>query len=61
MKVGDLIREKGFPEDETGMIVEIGDLRTMKPYKVYCSHWKSVISFSKRYVQEDCEVVSESR
>ena len=27
MKVGDLVREKQFPEDACGIIVEVGDLR----------------------------------
>ena len=36
MKVGDLIREKAFPEDACAIIVEVGDLRSKEPYKVYC-------------------------
>ena len=61
MKVGDLIREKEFPGDSCGMIIHIGDLRTTKPYKVLCFCWKGVIAFEKKYIQEMCEVISESR
>jgi hypothetical protein len=61
MKVGDLVREKEFSEDSCGIIVHIGDLRTKKPYKIFCSYWQGVIAFEKKYVQEVCEVISESR
>jgi hypothetical protein len=59
MNVGDLIREKEFPEDSCGVIVHIGDLRTKKPYKVYCTYWSVPVAFSKKYIQEMCEVISE--
>ena len=61
MQVGDLIREKEFPEDEYGVIVYIGDLRTKKPYKVFCPYWQAVMAFEKKYVQEACEVINASR
>ena len=61
MKVGDLIREEEFPEDECGVIVYVGDLRTKKPYKVFCPYWQAVIAFEKKYVHEQCEVISASR
>ena len=61
MQVGDLIREKEFPEDGCAVIVHVGDLRTKKPYKVFCPYWQAVIAFEKKYVQEQCEVVSASR
>jgi len=61
MKVGDLIREKQYPTDQYGIIVEIGDLRTKEPYKVYCPGHGKVVAFKKKYIQEDCEVISESR
>lgn len=58
MQVGDLIREKEFPEDSCGVIVHIGDLRTKKPYKVYCSAWGAIEAFDKEYIQERCEIIS---
>lgn len=58
MQVGDLIREKEFPEDSCGIIVYIGDLRTEKPYKIWCPYWQSIMAFEKKYVQETCEVFS---
>ena len=61
MQVGDLIREKEFPEDSSGIIVHVGDLRTKKPYKVYCPHSQGVLPFTKKYIQEQCEVISASR
>ena len=74
MKVGDLIREKQYPTAQSttarasharraqyGIIVEIGDLRTKEPYKVYCPGHGKVVAFKKKYIQEDCEVINESR
>ncbi len=61
MKVGDLIREKAFPTGACGVIVEVGDLRTKEPYKVFCSVWGKVLAFGKKYIQEECEVVNASR
>ena len=58
MQVGDMIREKEFPEDSCGIIVHVGDLRTKKPYKVWCPYWGRVAAFEKKYVQEVCEVIS---
>ena len=66
MKVGDLIRERAYPED-IGLVVEI---RKAEPKKnlnrltgTYVilnqageTHW-----FASDYIEEDCEVVSESR
>ncbi len=61
MKVGDLIREKQFPEDACGIIVEVGDLRKKEPYKVFCPAFGKTLAFGKKYNQEQCEVLSESR
>jgi hypothetical protein len=61
VKVGDLVRDKQWPEDPPGLIVSVGDLRTREPYKVLCFWSTKPISFSKKYIQEECEVVSESR
>jgi hypothetical protein len=66
MKVGDLIIERAYPED-IGLVVEI---RKAEPKKnlnrltgTYVilnqageTHW-----FASDYIEEDCEVVSESR
>ncbi len=61
MQVGDLVREKEYPTDPPGLIVSIGDLRTKKPYKVLCFYSATPIAFSKEYIQEQCEVINESR
>ena len=61
MKVGDLIREREFPEDKCGLIVHVGDLRTKEPYKVLCFTKEGIISFGKKYIQEMCEVISANR
>ena len=61
MKVGDLIREKEYPTDPPGLIVSVGDLRTKEPYKVLCFYSATPIAFSKEYIQEQCEVINESR
>tara|TARA_R110000824_G_scaffold216002_2_gene402613 strand:- start:152 stop:361 length:210 start_codon:yes stop_codon:yes gene_type:complete len=58
MQIGDLIREKEFPEDSCGIIVHVGDLRTKKPYKIWCPYWSGIVAFEKKYVQEACEVFS---
>ena len=50
MKVGDLVREKQFPEDACGIIVEVGDLRKKKPYKVFCPAWGEALDFEKKYI-----------
>ena len=61
MKVGDLIREKGYPTDPPGLIVSVVDLRTKEPYKVLCFYSATPIAFSKEYIQEQCEVINETR
>ena len=61
MKVGDLIREKAFPNDARAIILEVGDLREKEPYKVYCFAWGEILAFEKKYIQEECEVISGSR
>jgi hypothetical protein len=59
VKVGDLIIDKRWPEDSPGLVVSISDLRTKEPYKVLCSYSTKPISFSKKYIQEECEIISE--
>tara|TARA_B100000131_G_scaffold298341_1_gene317822 strand:+ start:385 stop:570 length:186 start_codon:yes stop_codon:yes gene_type:complete len=61
MKVGDLIRDKRWPNDPCGIITEVRDLRTKKPYTVWCPAWGESVRFEKKYIQEECEVISESR
>ena len=61
MKVGDLIREFERPQDQCGVIVQVGDAQTNQPYKVFCTAWQKVIDFGPEYIHKECEVVSESR
>ena len=58
MKVGDLIRDRRFPEDGTAVIVEIGDRRKKKPYKLYCTDNGQVDWFAKDYVEIACIVIN---
>ena len=61
MKVGDLIKEIGLPE--VGLIVRINTHRVAPgrlTYAVLCPSGK-IEQFSDKYVEEKCEVVSESR
>ena len=58
MKVGDLISDKEFP-DEVGLIVDVKDRRTKEPYRVLCPTGET-IWFGKKYIESECEVVSES-
>ena len=60
MQIGDLIREKEFPKDSCGIVVHVGDLRTKQPYKVWCPYWEGLIAFDRKYIEKDCEVVSEA-
>ena len=55
MQVGDLIKEREFPE--VGLIVQIKDKRCKTPYGVLCPD-KKVEWFTKAYIEEKCEVVS---
>jgi len=60
MQVGDLIRDRDYPDDCPGIIVRIDDRRKSRPYIVLCSDGV-YRSFPKRYVETDCEIVSENR
>ena len=61
MKVGDLVREKGYPE--IGLIVDKNDKSDVITYKVadvvrgipYAT-W-----FPREYIENDCELISEGR
>ena len=55
MKVGDLVKDKEYPEP--GLILEVGDDDT---YRVLCPSGH-MSWFSKSYIENDCELVSESR
>ena len=61
MKVGDLIRDKRWDDAKShAVIVRIGDLRTKLPYHVLCFTGR-IVEFPKKYIQDECEVVSEGR
>jgi hypothetical protein len=59
MKVGDLIRDKRWPEDGYAVIISIGDKRTKNPYRVYCNDLGRIQDFPKDYVEQECEVINE--
>ena len=58
MQVGDLIKEKGYPE--VGLLLEIKDRRHCEPYGILCPSGK-VEWFTKTYLEEKCEIVSANR
>ena len=58
MKIGDLIKDKEFP-DELGLVVDVRDRRTKTPYLILCPNG-SADWFSKEYIEFQCEVASES-
>jgi len=58
VKIGDLIKESEFPE--VGLIVKIKDRRRRTPYGVLCPNQR-IQWFTKQYIEEKCEVISESR
>ena len=59
-KVGDLVQDRRWPSDPPGIIVEI-DYTDKEPYKVYCSVGEEVRHFGFWYIEEECELISESR
>ena len=58
-KVGDLVIERAYPGDGAGLVLEVDRSRGVK-YKVLCPNGK-VITFGPMYIEEECEVISESR
>lgn len=60
MQVGDLIRDRDYPDDCPGLIVNICDKRRRRPYMILCSDGVCR-SFPKLYVETDCEIISENR
>ena len=59
MKVGDLIVDKEFP-DEVGTIIYKDEYGDVNAYRVLTPFGK-LAYFSKQYIENDCEVISESR
>ena len=64
-QVGDLLcgdfdgKGEEFP-NELWLLVKVGDLRTREPYHLLCPKGK-IVSFPRKYIENDCEVVSASR
>ena len=58
MKAGDLIKDTEYPE--VGLLAVIKDDTCRTPYGVLCPNGR-VEWFTKAYIKESCEVVSESR
>ena len=56
MKVGDLIKEREYPE--VGFIVDLD--MTDDTYGVLCPDG-NVHRLNAKYIEKDCEVISESR
>lgn len=61
MKVGDLVREKGYPE--IGLIVDKNSKSDVATYKVADIRRDSLLAtwFPREYIENDCELISESR
>ena len=57
MKVGDLIKERDYPD--LGLIIEI-DEDLVRKYRVLCSSGK-IQWFGEAYIKGKCEVASETR
>ena len=60
MQVGDLIKDRRWPDDGYGIIVFIGDKRTRNPYLVWCCDLGRFQEFPKDYIEEYCEVINET-
>ena len=58
MKVGDLIKDRAYPE--MGLLVAIKDDTCRTPYGVLCPNGK-IEWFTKAYIKEACENVNENR
>ena len=58
MQVGDLIKDKRFPEDGTAIIVAMKDRRYKFCYKLYCTDTGQVEWFAKTYVEQQCIVIN---
>ena len=64
MKVGDLIREPAYPED-IGLIVDVRksnkDFSYLTATYVVLNQRGEVHWFDAEYIENDCEVINESR
>ena len=60
MKVGDLIADKEFP-NEAGTIIHIEEDRNDANTYGVLTPFGKLEWFSKQYIENDCEVISESR
>jgi len=58
MNVGDLIKEREYPE--MGLIIEVKRIDDDEPYGVLTPTGK-ILWFSRRYVEKMCEVISEKK
>jgi len=58
MKVGDLIKEKEYPE--VGLLLKIKDDTCKTPHGILRPNGK-VEWFTQAYIDEKCEVINESR
>jgi len=61
VKVGDLVREKGYPD--IGLIVEKNNESDVVTYKVVdlVGGKAHATWFPREYIENDCEIISESR
>jgi hypothetical protein len=58
MKVGDMVREKGYPD--IGLILDKVDKSDVVTYRIMLDTG-TVMWFPREYIENDCEVISESR
>lgn len=59
MNVGDLIVDKEYPNQDWGLILDKRD-SDVGTYRVLCDSG-TIVWLEKKYVENDCEVISESR
>ena len=57
-QLGDLVKEVEYPE--IALIAEVNFNQAHAPYRLLCPNGK-LTWFSRQYVEEKCEVISESR
>ena len=58
MKIGDLIKD--FEYAEVGLVIDKNDKSDVVTYRVI-NQWGTVSWFPREYIEEECEVVVESR
>ena len=61
MRIGDLVKEKGYPE--IGLIVDKNDKSDVITYKVADLRGDVLFAtwFPREYIENDCELISEGR